>query len=79
MEATIDHAGRILLPKAIRESLGLAPGSKVDISAYGAGAQVTPAGRTARLRKDDAGNLVAVSDTVVTDDDMFALIDSGRR
>jgi len=79
MEATIDRAGRILLPKAIRESLGLAPGSKVDISAYGAGAQVIPAGRTARLRTDDDGNLVAVSDTVVTDADMFALIDSGRR
>ena len=79
MEATIDQAGRILVPKAIRESLGLAPGSKVDISAYGTGAQVTPAGRTARLQQDDAGNLVAVSDTVVTDDDMFALIDSGRR
>jgi AbrB family looped-hinge helix DNA binding protein len=79
MEATIDSGGRILLPKSLRDALGLTPGSKVDISAYGAGLQVTPGGRTARLERDAEGRLVAVSDTVVTDDDMFALIDSVRR
>jgi AbrB family looped-hinge helix DNA binding protein len=79
MEATIDSAGRLLLPKSLRDALGLTPGSKVDISAYGAGVQVTPGGRTARLQRDAEGRLVAVSDTVVTDDDMFALIDSVRR
>lgn len=79
MEATIDSGGRILLPKSLRDALGLAPGSKVDISAYGGGVQVTPGGRTARLQRDASGRLVAVSETIVTDDDMFALIDSGRR
>ena len=79
MEATIDSAGRILLPKSLRDALGLAPGSKVDISAYGAGLQVIPGGRTARIVRGPDGRLVAVSETVVTDDDMFALIDSARR
>lgn len=79
MEATIDSGGRILLPKSLRDALGLAPGSKVDISAYGSGVQVTPSGRTATIRKEADGRLVAVSDTVVTDEDMFALIDAGRR
>lgn len=79
MEATIDSGGRVLLPKSLRDALGLTPGTKVDISAYGGGVQLTPGGRTARLRRDDDGRLVAVSETVVTDDDMFALIDSGRR
>lgn len=79
MEATIDSGGRILLPKAIRDAVGLAPGSTVDIAAYGTGVQITPGGRTARLQRDEAGRLVAVSETVVTDDDMFALIDSSRR
>lgn len=79
MEATIDSAGRILLPKALRDALGLAPGSKVDISAYGTGVQVTPGGRTARLQRGQDERLVAVSHTVVTDDDMFALIEAGRR
>lgn len=79
MEATIDSGGRILLPKPLRDALGLHPGSKVEISAYGSGVQVTPGGRTARLERDADGRLVATSDTVVTDDDLFALIDAGRR
>ena len=41
-------------------------------------AQVAPGGRTARLERK-SGKLVAVSDTVVTDDDVFAVIDAGRR
>lgn len=79
MKATIDSAGRLLLPKALRDALGLAPGSTVDVSAYGSGVQVTPGGRTARVERDDEGRLIAVSQTVVTDADMFALIDAGRR
>lgn len=36
-------------------------------------------GRTARLEADEDGHLVARSHTVVTDDTMFALMDTGRR
>ncbi len=79
MEATVDSAGRILLPKSLRDSLGLAPGSTVEISRYGSGVQITPGGRTARLVRDSDGRLVARSQTVVTDEVMFALIESGRR
>lgn len=78
MEAVIDQAGRVVLPKAIRDALGLLPGTKVDISPYGAGAQLVPAGRTARLAEED-GVLVAVGDTLVDDDMLFALIDAARR
>lgn len=79
MEEIIDSGGRVLLPKTLRDSLGLTPGSTVDISPYGSGVQITPAGRTARLERDADGRLVSRGDTVVTDDVMFALIDSGRR
>lgn len=79
MEATIDSGGRLLLPKSLRDALGLAPGSKVDISRYGSGVQITPGGRTAQVEREPGGRLVSRSETVVTDDVMFALIDSGRR
>lgn len=67
-----------MLPKLIREALGLLPGTKVDISPYGAGVQVVPTGRTARL-VEEGGVLVSVGDTPVDDDVLFALIDAGRK
>ena len=78
MEAVIDQAGRVVLPKPIRDALGLLPGTRVDISPYGAGVQIVPAGRTARLIQED-GALVAAGDTPVDDDVLFALIDAGRK
>ncbi|HVA61829.1 MAG TPA: AbrB/MazE/SpoVT family DNA-binding domain-containing protein [Mycobacteriales bacterium] len=78
MEAIIDNAGRVVVPKPIRDALGLLPGTKVDISPYGAGAQLVPAGRTASLVEEN-GQLVAAGETPVDDDTMFALIDAGRK
>jgi len=61
------------------------PGSTVDISLYGAGLTVVPGGRTARLVEED-GHLVADVDVengqevpVLTDEDLFRLIDAVRR
>jgi len=78
MKAALDSVGRIVVPKPLRDALGLVPGSTVDISRYGAGLQLVPTGRTARL-VDEAGRLVATGDTTVDDDDIFGLIDAGRR
>ena len=79
MKVTIDSGGRLLLPKSLRDSTGLLPGTQVDVSVYGGGVQLTPGGRTARLERDADGRLVAVSDTVVTDDVLFALISAQVR
>ena len=78
VEATLDSVGRVVVPKPLRDALGLVPGASIDISLYGAGLQLIPAGRTARLREID-GALVADSETVVTDEIVLGLLDSGRR
>jgi AbrB family looped-hinge helix DNA binding protein len=78
MEAKLDSVGRVVLPKALRDALGLRAGSTVDISAYGAGLQLIPTGRTARLVDED-GVLVATGDTQIDDDVVFGLIDADRR
>ncbi|MDN5570449.1 MAG: AbrB/MazE/SpoVT family DNA-binding domain-containing protein [Propionibacteriaceae bacterium] len=79
MESVVDAVGRVVVPKALRDALGLTPGTVVDISAYGSGVQITPGGRTARLERDRDGRLVSRGTTPVTDDEVFALLDAGRR
>jgi AbrB family looped-hinge helix DNA binding protein len=78
MKTTVDSVGRIVLPKPLRDALGLVAGSTVDISRYGAGLQLLPTGRTARLA-DESGVVVATGDTVIDDDTVFGLLDAGRR
>lgn len=78
METTIDSVGRIVVPKPLRDALGLRPGSTVDISRYGAGLALVPTGRTAQLI-DEAGVLVATGETAIDDDVVFGLIDAARR
>lgn len=78
METTIDAAGRIVVPKQLRDALGLEAGTVVDISSYGSGLTLIPRGRTARLVEVD-GRLVADSGREITDNDIFAIIDAGRR
>jgi len=79
MQARIDWMGRPLLPKTLRESLGLTSGSTADVSVCRDGLLITPQGRIAQLMRGQDDHLVACSQTVVTDDDLVALIDSGRR
>lgn len=78
MEARLDSGGRIVVPKMMREALGLVPGSIVDITPYGSGLAIIPGGRTARLVEVD-GVLVGTSKTVIDDKVVFALIDAGRK
>lgn len=77
METTIDAAGRIVVPKALRDALGLVAGTTLDVSTYGAGITLVPRGRTSRLVEED-GHLVGEGDSAITDHDIFALIDAGR-
>ncbi|GBE65045.1 antitoxin VapB27 [Mycobacterium sp. MFM001] len=68
MRATIDKAGRLVIPKALRDHLGLRSG-EVEVTADGAGLRVEPiAGesleeRDGRLVIPAAG--VPISDAVV--------------
>ncbi|MBA3293587.1 MAG: AbrB/MazE/SpoVT family DNA-binding domain-containing protein [Actinomycetota bacterium] len=78
METTIDSVGRIVVPKALRDALGLRAGSTVELSLYGSGLALIPTSRTARLRTVD-GELVATSSTSVDDEMIFGLLDAHRR
>jgi AbrB family looped-hinge helix DNA binding protein len=78
MKLTMDKAGRLVVPKPLREALGLGNGGEVEVNVYGAGLQIVPGGSTARIIEVE-GQLVADSDTVITDEMIFGPMDSMRR
>ena len=78
MKLQMDRSGRLVVPRHLRDALGLGQGGTVDVSVYGEGLQILPGGRTARVIETEDGP-VFHSDAVVTDDDVFGLIDQGRR
>lgn len=57
MKTTIDAAGRLVVPKPLREQFHLAPGSEIEIEPAGDGVMIRPAGRNPAL-VDRAGVLV---------------------
>ena len=77
MKATIDRAGRLVIPKQLRDHLGLRPG-EVEVTAEGAGLRVEPlAGDSLEERE---GRLVIPAAGVQIDDDLVrSLRDAGQR
>jgi AbrB family looped-hinge helix DNA binding protein len=42
MKTTIDHAGRLVIPKAVRDSAGLRPGAHVEVEYRDGKVQIEP-------------------------------------
>ena len=81
MRTTIDSGGRVVVPKPIRDRLGLTPGSAVEVIETGTGVLIESVEYGGRLEIAADGLPVIVSDNPVpiTDDDIRAIIDSIRR
>ena len=81
MQTTIDAAGRVVIPKSIRDSLGLTGGQKIEIRERDGAIEIEPAATPMRLEKRD-GHLVAVPEhelPVLTDEFVRATLEKVRR
>jgi len=77
MRATIDKAGRLVIPKPLRERLGLRPGV-VEVVVDGAGIRVEPLADESLERR--GGRLVIPASGTSMDDEMVrSLRDDGQR
>jgi AbrB family looped-hinge helix DNA binding protein len=81
MRTTIDRGGRVVIPKSIRDSLGLVPGSEVDIGLDGYTVtvdRVAPA--EPRVTRERGLVVLTPPDPrPITDDDVRAIRDATRR
>ncbi len=81
MLTTIDKAGRVIVPKAMRDELGLTGGTEVEIGLVDGRVEIAPVASHVRLERK-RGRLVAASDRempTLTADDVRALLEKLRR
>ncbi len=60
VRTTIDKAGRIVVPKKLRDRLGLAPGTEVEISDRGDGLHLEPIRPRSEARIVDKGGFLVI-------------------
>jgi AbrB family looped-hinge helix DNA binding protein len=77
MRSTIDKAGRLVIPKALRDSLGLAPG-EVEVTADGAGLHIEPVADD-QLQDEDGLLVIPPGGAAVGDDLVRTLRDADQR
>jgi AbrB family looped-hinge helix DNA binding protein len=77
MKATIDSAGRLVIPKILRDRLGLAQG-EVEVEADGADLRVRPVAEDV-LEEQDGWLVVPATGSRLTDEDVRDLRDADQR
>jgi AbrB family looped-hinge helix DNA binding protein len=78
MRSAIDKAGRIVVPKPLRDSVGLSPGSEVEVTADGAGIRIEAVAGEGLI--EEGGRLVIPAAGAQVDDELVqALRDADRR
>jgi len=81
MLATIDAGGRVVVPKDVRERLGLRPGSKVELCEVEGHLEISPAPTPVEL-VDAGGVLVAAADVdlpTLTAEQVRDAVEAARR
>jgi len=81
MRTTIDRAGRLVVPKSIRDRLHLGQGGEVEITEHDGVIEIVPAPTAVRIHDSADGPVVVATEPVppLTDADVRAAIDDSRR
>ena len=77
MRTTIDKAGRLVIPKPLRDQVGLVPG-EVEVIADGAGLRVEPLAGD-ELVEEDGRLVIPAAGSQIDDDFVRALRDASQR
>jgi len=77
MKTTIDKAGRLVIPRSLRERIGLAGGGEVEIELDGAAIRIEPVPGS-ELREDGGLLFIPAAGTPIDDSLVRELIDADR-
>jgi len=77
MRTTIDKAGRLVIPRSLRNRIGLGGGGEVELELDGAGVRIEPVPGT-DLREDGGLLIIPAAGTPITTSLVRELIDADR-
>lgn len=77
MRTTIDRAGRVVIPRALRDEVGLRPG-EVELTRDGAGLRIEPVAGEG-LVEEQGLLVIAAGGPAMNDHEVQALRDAGQR
>ncbi len=79
MRTTIDAAGRLVVPKPLREELGFAPGTELELDAVDGRLEVAVPSRVRVERGPHGVRFAAEEQDRLTGEQLRSLIERGRR
>lgn len=81
MRTTIDSAGRVVIPKALRDAAGLAAGAELEIEIRDGRIEIEPAATPMRVVARKGGAVIETDAAmpVLTADAVRAVLESTRR
>lgn len=77
MRTTIDKAGRLVIPRSLRDRIGLAGGGEVELALDGAAVRVEPVAGS-QIREDSGLLVIPATGTPITGAAVRELIDADR-
>ena len=77
MRTTMDKAGRLVIPRVLRDRIGMTDGGEVELELDGAGVRIDPVS-TGELVEEDGFLFIPATGKRLTDDMVRELIDADR-
>ncbi len=78
MQVSIDRAGRVVVPKALREELGLSPDVPLEIEVVDGHLELSAPSQPARVVDGPHGPMVAKTDTAIGDEQVRRVLEAAR-
>jgi AbrB family looped-hinge helix DNA binding protein len=78
MRVTIDRAGRVVIPKPLRQQLGLSPDKQVELEVVDGHLELAPRHEPPRVVEGPNGPVVAPTGTPISDEDVRRVLEAAR-